>query len=393
MDSLKPTLISGHDLSRLKWEYEVERTSCSDLLCFGTADMDFRAPGPVLSALRNVIDSGHLGYPMIPDEYYNAIHDWLLRISGWDIDTRCCVAQNSGIYMAAWSVLQLLTRQGDMVAFLSPVHFCFREILNLNGRKPIECPLILKGSTHEIDFTSLEACLACGTKVLWLCNPHNPVGRVWTKEELQRIAELCIKYKIYILSDDVYCGLIFPGKKYTPVASLSKEVSYYTVTLYSTSKSYNTTGLRHAFIIAENPELYKKYCELMTAMNMQYGQNIMGIRATIAALNECDLWLSRLMKIIDENHRFLSGYFKKNMPQCKVMEAEAAYFAWIDMRALRICPQQIGYLIEQEVHMVVENGYNLGKGGAGFIRFNLATSRENIQEAAERFLHFCKKYG
>lgn len=392
MSNRKLAIASGEGLARLKWEYEQERMPCEDLLCFGTADMDYRSPEPILSALRDIIDRGHLGYPMITDRYYDAIHDWLLRTASWDIDARSSVAQNSGIYMEAWNILQILTKPGDKVTILTPVHFCFREIINLNGRKAIECPLVIKGDTYEIDFDSLKACLASGTKVLWLCNPHNPVGRAWTKEELQKIADLCMDCRVYILSDDVYCGLMFPGKTYTPIASLSKEVSYRTVTLYSASKAYNTAGLRHAFLVAENPEIYKRYREALTAMNLDYGQNIMGIAAVTAALSECDSWLSNLMKEIAENHGFIAEFFKTYIPECKVMKAEAAYFAWIDMNALKLRPQTISYLIEQEAHMVVESGYTLGKGGAGFIRFNLAASREHLQEGARRLRIFCEKH-
>ena len=364
MDNLKPVIASGEGLARLKWEYEQERIPCSDLLCFGTADMDYRSPEPVLSALREVIDRGHLGYPMVTDAYYDAIHHWLLRTASWEIDARACVAQNSGIYMTSWNILQILTKPGDKVTILTPVHFCFREMIHLNGRKAIECPLVLKGDTYEIDFESLKACLASGSKVFWLCNPHNPVGRAWTREELQKIADLCMAYQVYILSDDVYCGLMFPGKRYTPIASLSKEVSYRTVTLYSTSKTYNTAGLRHAFLVAENPEIYKRYREALTAMNLDYGQNIMGIAAATAAFNECGPWLAGLMDEIAAYHRFITEYVAAYMPECKVMRADAAYFAWIDMRALGIRPQVLSYLIEQEVHIVVENGCTLGKGGA-----------------------------
>lgn len=392
MSNRKLAIASGEGLARLKWEYEQERMPCEDLLCFGTADMDYRSPEPILSALRDIIDRGHLGYPMVTDRYYDAIHDWLLRTASWDIDARSSVAQNSGIYMEAWNILQILTKPGDKVTILTPVHFCFREIINLNGRKAIECPLVIKGDTYEIDFDSLKACLASGTKVLWLCNPHNPVGRAWTKEELQKIADLCMDCRVYILSDDVYCGLMFPGKTYTPIASLSKEVSYRTVTLYSASKAYNTAGLRHAFLVAENPEIYKRYREALTAMNLDYGQNIMGIAAVTAALSECDSWLSNLMKEIAENHGFIAEFFKTYIPECKVMKAEAAYFAWIDMNALKLRPQTISYLIEQEAHMVVESGYTLGKGGAGFIRFNLAASREHLQEGARRLRIFCEKH-
>lgn len=254
-----PEIVKSDGLLRLKWEEERERASCPDLLCFGTADMDYRSPEPVLASLKSVLERGHLGYPKIPDLYYETIHNWLLHIAGWNVDTRCCVLQNSGVYVLAWGALQLLTKPGDAVVILTPVHSVFKELLTLNNRKTLECPLMLKNGFYEIDFSFLEGCLASGAKVLWLCNPHNPVGRAWTREELKKIADLCLRYQVTILSDDVYCGLTYAGKPYTPIASLSQEISYHTITFYSTSKTYNTTALRHgshslnAAMVASSP--------------------------------------------------------------------------------------------------------------------------------------------
>ena len=392
MDIQKPALATGEGLSRLKWEYNQEKLAYSDLLCFGTADMDYRSPEPILDALRAVLDRGHLGYPMVPDAYYEAIHGWLMQTASWDVDARVCVAQNAGVYMAAWSALQILTRPGDRVTVMTPVHFCFQEILRLNGRMVLESPLLLKNGGYEIDFASLEACLASGSRVLWLCNPHNPVGRAWTREELERVAALCLKYRVWILSDDVYCGLMFPGRRYVPVASLSKEISYRTVTLYSVSKTFNTAGLRHAFIVAENPEFFKQYTELLTSMNLHYGQNLMGIAATTAALTACGDWVRSVMEGVAQSHRMMAEHFATHTPSCRVLPAEACYFAWIDLRALKVRPQMLSYLLEQEEHIIVENGYPLGKGGAGFIRFNLATSQENVLEGTDRLLRFCARH-
>ena len=173
---------------------------------------------------------------------------------------------------------------------------------------------------------------------------------------------------------------------------LQQEISYHTITFYSTSKTYNTTALRHAFMVSENPELTKRYSELLTSMGVSYGQNLMGLEATIAAFRECEPWRIRLMEQIAANHRFLKAAFEKNMPECKVLQAEATYFAWIDLRALDIRPAQLTYLLEQETQIVVENGFRLGKGGAGFIRFNLATSQENLQEGTKRLIAFCKRH-
>ena len=380
--------ISPSGLSRLKWEYEQEQTSYPDLLCFGTADMDYSSAEPILAALSNVVSKGHLGYTMVTDAFYQAIHDWLLRTASWDIVARCCVGQNEGIYMSAWNVLDTLTKPGDKITILTPVHFCFKQMINQNGRIAIECPLTLEADRYSINYHALESCFASGSNMIWLCNPHNPIGRVWKREELQKIGELCIKYNVLIMSDDVYCGLVFPGKEYTPIASLSKVISYRTVTLFSTSKSYNTTGLRHSFIVAENPEIFKAYGESVKRIGMGYGLNIMGMAATIAALNECDAWRQQLMQQIQKQYRCVKEYVAENLPGAAVTDSEATYFAWIDMRKLSIQPQQISYLLKQKEHMIVENGALLGKGGAGFIRLNLATSEENLHKGAERLKHF-----
>ena len=379
-------------LSRLKWEYEQYRTGYPDLIGMGTADMDYRSPDPVLQAIHQAVERGHLGYPMIPDAYYEAIHDWLLKKAGWEIDAERSVCHNSGIYISAWNVLDIMTDPGDKIVILSPVHFCFKRMIDMNHRVTIECPLVQKDGAYTVSSEALEACLASGAKVLWICNPHNPVGRAWSPAELKMMADLCIKYDVQILSDDVYCGLTFPGTTYTPIASLSKEVSYRTVTLYSTSKTYNTTGLLHSYIVAENPETMKRYIESMDRLDLRYSVDIMGIYALIAAYSQGDEWLRQVRQQLQKNHKMIEHCFAEHMPQAPVAKANATYFAWIDMRKLGMNPRQLGYCIEQEEHIIVENGLRGGKGGGGFVRLNIATSEENISEALRRLQHFWERH-
>lgn len=224
--------VESNQLSRLKWEYEKDRVKWTDLLCMGTADMDFMSPPPVLDAIRDVVERGHLGYPYITDVYYDIIHNWLKRKTGWEIDAKISVINNVGIYMAAWNAIQILTRPGDGIAILTPVHFCFKKMISTNNRIAIECPLIQVNRRYTIDYQALEACLRCNVKMLWICNPHNPVGRAWTREELKKVSDLCLEYNVFILSDDAYCDLIFHDYCYTPIASLSKKVSYQNYTLF-----------------------------------------------------------------------------------------------------------------------------------------------------------------
>lgn len=379
-------------LSRLKWEYEKERVSYDDLLCFGTAEMDYCSPAPMLSSLHSVLDKGYLGYPMATDEFFSSIEKWLYKTAGWKIDAYSSVAQNVGVYMSAWSVLDSFTKIGDKITILTPVHFCFKRMIVANGRTAIECPLIYNNGSYSINYDALEACFQSGSKMLWLCNPHNPIGLAWSKDELLKVAELCLKYKVLILSDDVYCGLVFPGVVYTPIAALSKKISYQTITLYSISKTYNTMGLKHSYLVAENPELFKEYNESLTRMDLNYGLNMMGMAATISAYNECESWLEELRKEIYKNYSFISNYFTKYIPGAVVTKSNSTYFAWVDMRALGLNGKQLSYLLEQEEHIVVENGDSLGKGGSGFIRINLATKQENLEKCTERIKNFWQRH-
>ena len=386
-----PVLADDSKLHRLKWEWEKEKTGYSDLLSFGTADMDYRTPEPVLKALDDVIAAGHLGYPMVKEEFYQAIRNHYMEY-GWDINAISSVVQHIGIYPAAWNAIDAFTSPGDKITILTPVHFCFRRMIVLNDRIPIECPLIYSNGRYSIDYHALDACLGSGSRMLWLCNPHNPIGCAWKKDELMEIAQLAEKHGTIILTDDVYSGLLFPGAEYTPIASLSKEISYRTITLCSTSKCYNTTGLKHAYAIIENPEMFKTYSESLDRQDLGYGMNIMGMAAVIAAYGECDEWLHSLMEEISRKHRFVTDFINENIPALSVTESNASYFAWIDMRSLGMNAKEIAYRLETEEHMVFENGADLGKGGAGFIRMNLATSDMNIERGMERLKAFSGRH-
>lgn len=379
-------------LPRMKWDYEKERTGYDDLLSLGTADMDFESPQPILDAIIEIARGGHLGYPYIPDAFYDAVQAHFMELSSWKMDAKKCVSANVGIYMGAWNAFDALTSPEDKIVILTPVHFCFKQMITMNHRKVIECPLQLGNNRYRIDFEALRACLESGVRMLWICNPHNPVGRSWTAEELKGIADLCVKNDVLIMSDDVYCDLLFPGTRYTPIASLSKEISYRTVTLYSTSKSYNTTGLRFAYIVTENPQFFEKYQDSLAKCDLNYGVNLLGIAATVAAYTACGEWTGKLMSLISSNHRMVSEYCAAHIPDIRVVQADSTYFAWIDMRSLNVKSRQLAYQLEEEEHMVVENGELFGKGGKGFIRVNLGTSQENLQAGLKRLEHFCENH-
>lgn len=380
-------------LQRMKWEAEYDRTHDPSLLSFGTADMDFKSPDPILQAIRKVADIGHLGYPYPTQDYYNAIENWLKKTGHWTIDARKCSAVNVGIYTAVWCVIDSLTQPGDEIIIQTPVHFCFQQLIRQNNRKVVMNPLVQKepGGEYSMDFEQLEQCFTKNTKLFWLCNPHNPVGRAWKKDELRKLGEICLKHKVKILSDDVYCGLLFPNTIYTPIASLSKEISQNTITCYSPSKTYNTTGIKFSFIVTESNELLQKYTNSLGKLDLTYGVNQIGIATTIAAFNECDNWISELMFYIQDNYTYLKDTVHAQLPSVYVTQSDSTYFAWIDIRSLNLSDEIIANFFEKEAHILISPGAELGVGGKGFIRINLATSRSILDKGIQRFIDVCKK--
>lgn len=384
-------IIDRSGMSTMKWEAEIQRTGYENLLCFGTADMDFRSPEPVLEAIRQIARAGHLGYPYPPAAYYDSIERWLARLGGWQVDARACSAVNVGIYTAVWCVLDALTRPGDEVIIQTPVHFCFRQMLLDNDRVPVCSQLVLKEGWYEMDFADLERRFTEKTRLLWLCNPHNPVGRAWTEEELRRLGEICERHDVFILSDDVYCGLIYPGHRYTPIASLSAALSRRTITCYSPSKIYNTTGIKFSFVVAENPVILEQYTRSLRKLDLTYGMNLFGIRTAIAAFDQCDDWVAGLMEHIAGNYRYAVETARGRMPLAHIAKADSTYFAWIDFKCLGFEEGEAEDYFEREAHILISPGEELGPGGEGFVRLNLACSRAVLAEGMERMAVACER--
>ena len=378
------TEMSRDGLSTMKWEYEIDRTGFSDILSYGTADMDYPSPEPICRAICKVAEKGHLGYPYVKESYYKAIESWLLRTTGWRIDARRSVSNHVGIYTSVWNVIQSMTREGDEIIIQTPVHFCFSSMIRDNHRTVVENPLKNVNGKYEIDFEHLESCFSKKTKLLWICNPHNPVGRAWDREELLQIGELCLKHNVRILSDDVYCGLLYPGISYIPIASLSKEISDITITCYSTSKTYNTTGIKFSYVVIENLDLMVLYEGALRQLDLNYGINLMGLAVTEAAYNECDEWVRCLMEHVQNNEKVLKGFLEYEIPEVSLIESEATYFAWLDCRKVTESSDKLADLLEQKAHIILESGEHLGTGGNGYIRINLACPRTTLMRGMER---------
>jgi cystathionine beta-lyase len=290
------------------------------------------------------------------------------------------------VYSSCYAIIQALTEPGDEVIIQSPVHYPFAALTKINERVALTNPLQQKNGRYIMDFAGLREIITPRTRMLWMCNPHNPVGRAWDADELRELGEICLENNLVIMSDDVYCGLLYPGVHYTPIASLSPELAQNTLTLWSTSKIYNTTGIRHSLVVCANSYLMLQYRMMLQKQNLAYGKNIFGLAATEAALNECDQWVEHLMVDVAEHHAIAKKMLEAGIPGVHVGEMESTYVAWVDARCLGLNPTEVVDFYEKKARVIVEPGHKFGEAGTGFFRMNLATSRVRLVEGLQRII-------
>ncbi|KAB2684186.1 MalY/PatB family protein [Brucella tritici] len=377
--------IDRENLSTLKWEMEIDRLGAPDLLSFGTADLDFRSPPAVIDALHRAVESGHFGYPYRKPSYYDAVKGYLDRRFGWQIEKSwidSCVA----IYPSIFAIISELTQPGDEIIYQPPVHHVFSGIVKANGRVPVANQLINRGGTYEMDFDGLKACITDRTKLLLLCSPHNPVGRVWTRDELEKLAQICAEHGIIVVSDEVYNGMLFPGVEFIPFAAVSEWAATNSYCVMSPSKPFNLTGLKHAVVITPNPELRESFRRGLPRADLMYGGSVLGYAAAEAAFRDCDDWSEALMQHIASNHAYVTDLIQSLLPEVTIPSAEAAYFAWLDLTKLNTPKAVYESLIEKQAKLIVTYGEFMGPGGENHIRINLGTSRTVLEAGMRRLL-------
>lgn len=375
--------LSDAGLSRAKWDMEIARTGDRGILCFGTADMDFRSPPAVVEALAAAVSRGHFGYPFKPDSYYTAIGDHYARRTRWEVQ-REWLRSGVGIYASLHTLIDELTEPGDEIVFQTPVHHIFREIIEANGRVPIENPLLPVDGRYRMDLDTLVGQVGPRTRMFLLCNPHNPVGRAWTRDELAALSAFCAERGILVVADEVYYALLHDGVTFTPFASLSLEAAMQTVTVTSASKSFNLTGLKHSLVIAANLGLLEAYDRGQRKNNSYFGGSSLGILATEAAMTHGDPWINELMTHIAGNRARLRDWLHQHAPEISMYEADATYFAWLDFRAWDRPDAELMRWFETQARIVLTSGAALGTGGAGHVRWNLACSETTLNAGLDR---------
>ena len=353
------------------------------MLPMWVADMDFACAPPILEALQARIERGVLGYAAPTESYYEAIINWVARRYGRSIEKEWIVT-TPGTVPALNMLIQTLIEPGDKVLIQKPVYYPFFDAIENNGGEIVSNTLVLKNGRYHMDFEDLaEKTADPAVKVAVLCSPHNPIGWVWSDEELHTFGQICLTNDVLVISDEVHCDLLYPGTTFTTFPNLDETFVQNSIVLMAPNKSFNIAGLRISNVIIPNKVLRERY-DVILKRNGMKGANIMGLVATEAAYNLSEDWLTEVMDYIVANADFMQDYLATHLPQLKFIRPNGTYLAWVDFRALGLSAEVRQSMIFDKAKVFLDEGELFGPEGEGFERFNLACSRATLAEALER---------
>lgn len=377
-------IINRRGTNSYKWD-----TTAPGVDAMWVADMDFRTAPCITEALRRRVEQGIFGYTFVPDEYYRATVGWFSRRHRWIIDPTHII-YTSGVVPAVSAIIKGMTRPGDKVIVQTPAYNCFFSSIRNNGCQLSANRLRYENGVYSIDFEDLERRAADSeAKVLLLCNPHNPSGRVWTRAELERVADIAIRNGLFVISDEIHCELTYEGHDYTPFASLGEDIARRCAVCVSPSKAFNIAGLQIANIIAADSEVRRKIDRAIND-NEVCDVNPFGVIATIEAYTNGEEWLDALRKYLWGNYVVLRDFFHRELPSYPVTDLEGTYLAWIDCSAAEIGADKLERLLEKDAKVRLNAGTMYGDGGEDFLRINLACPRELIEKALPRIARVLK---
>lgn len=367
-----------------KWDSAPE-----GVLPMWVADMDFRTAPAIIDALQKRVAHGIFGYTRVPDAYYDAVTSWFSRRHGWDIG-REWIIYTSGVVPAVSAVIKALTVPGDKVIVQTPVYNCFFSSIRNNGCEIVSNPLRRTADTYEMDFDALERCAADPrAKVMLLCNPHNPAGRVWTPDELTRLGNICLRNGVTVVADEIHCELVYQGFKYTPFASLSDAFLHRSVTCVSPSKAFNIAGLQIANIVAFDNDLRSRIDKAIN-INEVCDVNPFGVAATIAAYNEGEEWLNQLVDYLHGNYEAMAEFCRRELPEFPITRLEGTYLVWMDCSSLGMPSDALEHALLEDARLWLNAGTMYGAEGEGYMRWNIACPRSVMLDGLNRFLNFVR---
>ena len=372
-------IVDRSNTSCIKWDYVKEFLGEDNLLPMWVADMDFKTPDFIIKAVKERANHEIFGYSMRPQGYYQSIVDWVRNRHSWEIE-KDWIVFSPGVVPALNMAVLAFTQPGDEIIVQPPVYFPFFTAVTDHNRKLIYNQLKLENGHYTINFDDLKRKITSQTKMIILSNPHNPVGRAWTEGELKELAEICVKNKILILSDEIHSDLVFKPHRHNVLANLSDEIADNTLTMMAPSKTFNLAGMSTSSVIISNPELRKTFKATLDKLHLGLG-NIFGAVASEAAYTNGNDWLDQMLDYVKGNVDYVDEFLKSHLPQVKMVQPEATYMVWLDFRKLKLSRKELNELILQKAKLGLNDGEVFGPGGEGFHRMNLACPRSYVETA------------
>lgn len=377
------TVIERKNTKCIKYDFAVKRGKPENILPLWVADMDFKVSSYITDALEAMVSHGIFGYSESDESYFEAVKGWMKRHHNWDIEEGWLV-KTPGVVFALATAVRAFTEEGDSVLIQRPVYYPFGEVILNNNRRLVDNTLILTEDGHyEIDYEDFERKIVEeNVKLFILCNPHNPVGRVWTKEELTRLGDICLKHNVLVVSDEIHSDFIFSGK-HQVFAAVKKKFEDICIICTAPSKTFNIAGLQVSNIFLPNVALAERYRKELAATG--YSQlSLPALVACEAAYKHGDEWLSAALAYIRENSKFVKEYLEKNLPKVKMIKQEGTYLAWLDFRAYGLSDAELDKRIVEQAELWLDSGAMFGKSGEGFQRINIACPRATLEKALEK---------
>ncbi|PAV28756.1 cystathionine beta-lyase [Virgibacillus profundi] len=369
----------------VKWDMLEPVFQTTDVLPMWVADMDFKAPEAVNDALVKRAQHGIYGYTIIDSDVKGSIVNWADKRHSWKIDQEW-LSFSSGVVTSLHMAIQAFTEPNDGILVQTPVYTPFYSVITEHDRKVVRNPLILENNYYQIDFEDFEEKLKQGVKAFILCSPHNPVGRVWKKEELSEMARLCLKYDVLILADEIHCDLVFSENRHIPIASLSEEIADQTITFMAPSKTFNLAGLDASYVITANKEKREKLDAQFGKQGFHNMLNTMGNTALEAAYTHGEAWLEELLAVLKSHQEYVTEMFAAHTKELKVVQAEGTYLLWIDCSELNMDSKELKKFMIEQAKVGLNTGVDYGVEGGAFMRMNIACPRETLEDGVNRII-------
>lgn len=375
-----------------KWEEIGNKFISNDLFPMWIADMDLKTAPEIIEAMREKLEQGIFGYVYRPASYYQSAADWIERRFGYKINAKTLI-NSPGVVPTLSILVRLMTKPDEKILIQSPVYYPFSSVVKENNRELVVNNLVKdENNYYTIDFEDFEKKLSDEKVTLFImCSPHNPVGRVWKREELEKMSELCLKHNVRVIADEIWRDIIMPGNKHIPAASLSKEIENNTITCFSPTKTFNLAGLQASFVTFPRENEWKMFDEELGKLDVKRNSpfSLVGFEA---AYTKGEQWLDELLIYLDKNMDYVIEFVKENMPEVKVRKPEGTYLMWLDFSSLGLSKEELSMLMQKEGKIAFDDGFWFGENGTGFERMNVACPRYMVEEGMNRVLNAIKAW-